>query len=160
MEIKSISKNLFRTSPNKIENSGSHTNPFGVNFKGNMISADVFETATKSNMASDLMERVSNRSKMVVSAIVGSINSVNQNISSRLNSVVSFGRRIKENAANLCKYLNETKLTINIGLSEKTSNDLFRMDLWSQGAYSINKLKKRPVSELESMLEEAVAARV
>lgn len=160
MEIKSISKKIFRTTPNKIESNSAQTNPFGVNFKGNMISADVFETTAKSNAALNLVEKVSNRSKMVISTIVGSINSVNQNISSRLNSVVSFGRRIKENAANICKYLNETKLVVNIDLSEKQASDLFKLDFWSQGAYSVNSLKKRTTSELQNMLEEAIAARV
>lgn len=160
MEIKSISKKIFRTSPNKVESNSSHTNPFGVNFKGNMISADVFETTAKSDAALNLVEKVSNRSKMVISAIVGSINSVNQNISSRFNSIVSLGKRIKEKASNAYRYLNETNLVVNIGLSKNNTNDLFKLDFWSQGAYSINNLKKKTTSELGEMLEETIAARV
>lgn len=153
MQIKSISEKIFRTSPNKIESNSNQTNPFGVNFKGKMINADVFETA-KPSLVANLSEKVSNRSKMITSAIVGSIGDVNQAISRRLDSIVSFGKRMGEKAGNLWAKLNDTKLVINIGNNE----DLFRLNL-PEPKYRISNLKKLEISDLGSMFEEAVAAR-
>lgn len=127
MEIKSISQKIFRTSPKVNENNASHTNPFGVNFKGKMISADVFESAEKTGIVSNIAEKVGNKCKMLTSAIVGSIGDMNSAISSRLNSVVDFGRRVKENINGLglnisgglsrtWDYLNNTNLFITMGL--------------------------------------------
>lgn len=132
MEIKSISKKIFKAAPNRIESNSNQTNPFGVNFKGKMITADVFEPAVNK---SSLAEKVSSKSKMVASAIVGSINDVNQAISKRLNSIVDFGKRIKENTAanisnvkdNLSKawsYINNTNLFVTMGL--KNNDNLYR----------------------------------
>lgn len=163
MEIKSISQKIFRTSPSKVENNGSHTNPFGVNFKGNMISADVFESSEKQNAAQNVAFKgaemaVKAMNKIKASAFVGSLGDMASAVSARFNSVVDFGRRIKQKAGDICKYLNETKLTINIGLAENKTKDLFRMDFWSP-EYSVGALKKRSVSDLEAMFEEAIAAR-
>lgn len=104
MEIKSISQKIFKTSSAKIENS-KHTNPFGVNFKGNIISADVFESSEKADNVSfkgaEWAAKASGKCRMVASAIVGSIGDVTSAIKTRLNSVVDFGRRIKEGTTNL-----------------------------------------------------------
>lgn len=147
MEIKSISSisnKLFKTNANKVEkseNRSSHTNPFGVSFKGNIINADVFEEKN-----SGLTDR-QNRGKMLVSTLVGSINSINSSISKRLNSVVNFGRRIKESTTNAW---NQAR-SVDMGtfLSE-------RIPAFG-GTYSVNNLQKRPVSELEAMLQERLA---
>ncbi len=161
MEIKSISNKLFQPAKTKVENSGSQTNPFGVNFKGKMITADVFEPA-----ASKLSEKVANKGKLLTSAIVGSINDVNEAIGRRLNSVIEFGRRIKENTSRLAQntknsingawnYLNETKLVMNIGNSEplislRRINDSPNKEL----------LRQKNVSELEEMFTNLINARI
>lgn len=149
MEIKSISSisgKLFKTNSNKIEkceNRSSHTNPFGVSFKGNIINADVFEEN------SGLTER-QNRGKMLVSTLVGSINSINSSISKRLNSVVNFGRRVGETTANLWNHACKTDMTTFMGnISDKISLG---------GTYSVNKLQKRPVSELKALLTDKITA--
>lgn len=150
MEIKSISSisnKLFKTNANKIEkteNRSSHTNPFGVSFKGNIINADVFEEKN-----SGLTER-QNRGKMLVSTLVGSINSINSSISKRLNSVVNFGRRIGETTTNLWNQARGVDMsTFFAGLPDKMSA--------IGGAYSVNNLQKRPVSELEALLTDRLA---
>lgn len=140
MEIKSISAKLFRKSVNNSENRSNHTNPFGVSFKGNIINADVFE-----EKKSGLTEN-QNRGKMLVSTLVGSINAINSSISNRLNSVMNFGRRIKETTQNLWNQANSIDMTTFMG------NISDRIALG--GAYSVNNLQKRPVSELEGMLKE------
>lgn len=150
MEIKSISSisgKLFKTNANKVEkseNRSNHTNPFGVSFKGNIINADVFEEKN-----SGLTER-QNRGKMLVSTLVGSINSINSSIGRRLNSVVNFGRRIGETTVNLWNQARGIDMgTFFAGLPDKMSA--------LGGTYSVNNLQKRPVSELEAMLQERLA---
>lgn len=153
MEIKSISSisgKLFKTNANKIEkteNRSSHTNPFGVSFKGNIINADVFEEKN-----SGLTEN-QNRGKMLVSTLVGSINSINSSIGRRLNSVVNFGRKIAETTTNLWNQARNTDMTTFMGnISDNITNKIAL-----GGTYSVNNLQKRPVSELEALLTERLA---
>lgn len=139
MEIKSISSKIFRAAPRATEQ--NHTNPFGVSFKGNMVTADVFTSTTPK-----LAEKVSNKGRMVVSAIVGSMNDFNSAMSARLNSVVSFGRRIKENATILWDKANNIEIhfdfmnTITTKMSEINR-------------YGVENLRRNnSVSDLEGML--------
>lgn len=110
MEIKSISQKIFRTSPNKTENNhnkvdSNHTNPFGVNFKGNIIQADVFDKSEKSSISfkgAEIAAKVANKGKIWSSAMVGALNmNINEAMSKMLNPVKSFGRKVKENALNV-----------------------------------------------------------
>jgi hypothetical protein len=142
MEIKNISARIFRTSLNKTGNNSNHTNPFGVSFKGNIINADVFEEKN-----SGLTER-ENKGKMLVSTLVGSINAIHSSIGRRLNSVVSFGRRIKETTTSLWDKAN------NVNMSDFLAA---RMPSF-EGTYSVKNLKERPVSDLEGMFKEKLAA--
>lgn len=150
MQIKNISERILTPALNKAKSVANHSNPFGVSFKGNIITADVFEGAKKSG----LVEKMANRGRLAMNAVVGSINSVNQSISTRLNSVASFGRRIKESAISAVKFLNESKIVFNIGGSE----GFMHLD-FVNGAYSVNNLMKRDVSDLRGELVEAIAAR-
>lgn len=163
MEIKSISQKIFRTSPSKTETNCSHTNPFGVSFKGNMISADVFETAAKkSNLTeglSGLAERVTNKSKMVTSAIVGSMGDMTSAISTRLNSVISFGKRIGENAVKAWSYINTKNLRMSLEIVERKSKELFNLDFMPETRYSVKNLMKLDAETLRGELVNAIAAR-
>jgi hypothetical protein len=140
MKIKSISGKLFRTNVNKSENRSNHTNPFGVSFKGNIINADVFE-----EKKSGLTENT-NRGKMLVSTLVGSINAINSSISNRLNSVVNFGRRIGETTRDL--WIQARGVDVGAVLANQLSFG---------GANSVSNLQKRPVSELETMFRDRLA---
>lgn len=140
MKIGAISQKIFRAKANEAENNSHQTNPFGVTFKGNMISADVFD-----KKKSDLNE---NQTKMFKSTLVGSISSFNSALSRRLNSVVSFGRRIKETTVGLWTQANN----IDMGdfLAERMPS--FR------SAYNVNNLKKLPVGELEAMFNDEISS--
>lgn len=141
MEIKSISNKIFRTSSNKVENNSNHSNPFGVSFKGNIINADVFEEKT-----SNLTEN-QNKGKMLVSTLVGSINAIHSSIGRRLNSVVSFGKRIKETTNNLWDKAN------NINMADFLTS---KMPAFS-GTYSVKRLQGRPIEELKGLFIEKLA---
>ena len=82
----------------KDERQEVHSNPFGINFKGNVLAADVFESskAKETNSSSNPFAQMSNKSKMVASAVVGSMNSFNEAFRSRINSIISFGRQVKD----------------------------------------------------------------
>ena len=59
---------------NKTVGNKFSTNPFGVSFKGNVIQADVFESAKKVASKTGLMER----GKLFASAVVSGINNFNE----------------------------------------------------------------------------------
>ena len=72
------------------------SNPFSAtSFKGNVLTADVFETkATKKN-------------KLTYSAFVGSINDAFPTFRKGIESVVAFGNRMKEGVSSVCHKLHE-----------------------------------------------------
>lgn len=128
-----------------------HSNPFGINFKGNVLTSDVFET-TKAKEAKASQElfptftKLTNKSKMVASAFVGGMNSFNDAFRSRINSIVSFGRQVRENISNSWERAKNTEITVDFkGLVESISSRF-------NNTYSVNNLIKRPVDDLGSML--------
>ena len=144
MRIGSISKNLFETKQKQTENS-NHTNPFGVSFRGNIVAADVFEES-KSSINSK-------PGKIKASTLVGSINSA---LSARLNSVVSFGRRMKERTTDFWSMANNTE--INLDMNRIANYLKVNIAPSFTSAYNINNLRRRPVSELDDMLQQELAA--
>lgn len=158
MEIKSISQKIFRTSPSKTE--GNHSNPFGVNFKGNIIQADVFDKSEKSGISfkgAEIAAKVANKGKLWSSAIVGSINNANEAMRKILNPVASFGRTIKENALRVKTNAIQMKDKA-VGLCKDFANTSLRMDIDFIN-YSQKNLGKRSKDELGGMLENLIAAR-
>lgn len=130
------SLNVFKNFQAKRASEKKHSsNPFGLSFKGNMLQADVFQV--KKQDGPSLKQRVGEKSKLAVSAFVGTINNIG-------NKFVSFGRAIK----NQYKKLNEIEISFK-GIADKFKND----------KYSVNNLMKMPVNELESMMREQIALR-
>lgn len=115
------------------------TNPFAAtSFKGNVLTADVFETKDKPGMAN----------KLKASALVSSISSMGSKIHAGLESVVSFGNRIKDNVVEGWNRLNEIEISIaNPVKSIRESWDAMLDNRMVQN-YS-----KQSTSELESMLK-------
>lgn len=181
MEIKSVSKKLFRATP-KIEKNSNHTNPFGVNFQGNMIKADVFETEAKANLVNKISEAGRGiKGKLAESALVGSLGNMSAAISQRLNSVVSFGRRIAENTTKFVEdaskmgenaakslkdawtFANTHNLKATFDIVERKSRGLFQLDILDK-TWSVDTLKgmekEGEMSQLESMFAEVVNNKV
>lgn len=166
MEIKSISQKIFRSAPQNTENRSSQTNPFGASFNGTILKADVFSSSASVAKKSQIIDKVSNRSKMVMSTIVGSFGAFNQKISSRLNSVVNFGRNIKSKASDAWRYLsnknasealsetlgylNDTKVFMHLGKSD--SKPLLEIKL-PDTTYKSKNLSKLSIAELEPMFK-------
>lgn len=133
----------------KDERQEVHSNPFGINFKGNILASDVFESSKKkaeeASSSSNPFMKMSNKSKMVASAVVGSMNSFNESFRSRINSIISFGRQIKENISNSWEKAKNTEISFDFkGLAESISSRF-------NNQYSVNNLLKQPVSDLSEM---------
>lgn len=143
---------IFRakTSQNnqEMQNTSKASNPFGVSFKGNVIHADVFEK-TKIVNGESLKNKVANRGKLIVSALVGNMNNFNDSIKSRMNSIVSFGKQIKERTAETFHKIAHTE--INFRAMGKSIKNTF------VNPYSVKNLSKQPVGDLERMLQEELA---
>lgn len=147
MEIKSISQKIFKTNSVNSENKSNHTNPFGVNFKGNMINADVFEPSfegTKETLAQKAANKLSGvRNKLSDAMNVGSINSF---ISKKVDAVVDFGKRISEGVS---KLWNEAKsYEVNLHIYD---------NLKQERNYSKVVLRENPTIHIESLLKKDLA---
>lgn len=146
MQIGKIS--LHTTKLNKSTNANKNaetrqlsTNPFGVSFKGNVIQADVFEGANKNNIAQNITEK----GKLFASAVVSGINNFNESFKSRMNSVVSFGKKITTNVFDTIEKIGNTEISFDMnGIKNK---------LFPDRQYSVKNLTNRPASELKDMWE-------
>ena len=148
MKISTTKFELFRPL-SKQERQEVHSNPFGINFKGNVLAADVFESSKAketNSTSSNPFAKISGKSKMIASAMVGSMNSFNEAFRSRINSIISFGRQIKDNIANSWEYAKNTEIKLDFkGLTESIASKF-------NNKYSVNNLLKQRVDDLGAML--------
>ena len=119
------------------------TNPFGVSFKGNVIQADVFE---KNNNAEKQSNNIAERGKLFASAVVSGINNFNESFKSRMNSVISFGKKVTADVCDTLERIGNTEINFNM---EGIKNTLF-----PDRQYSVKNLSNRPVDELKTMWQE------
>jgi len=152
ISINSTSKNIFRAATKRVEN--NQTNPFGVSFKGKILTADVFENKQAKKINFTGISSI--KSKMLSSAIVGSINDFASEISTRLNSIANFGRRIRQNASSIGNQISETWNRADAWWESIRQREV--MDLVKSGMsrfkdeYSVSNLLKQPVANIEEML--------
>jgi len=107
LSIPSIRERLFNTSKHEQTTQRNNTNPFAATtFKGNVLTADVFESSTKQSQPAFT-------GKLKASALVGSISGIGEKFQNIINSVVGFGTRIKENVVNGWNKLNGIEISFN-----------------------------------------------
>lgn len=149
MEIGKI-VNIGKTLTPKQESTKTlSTNPFGVSFKGSVIQADVFESSN-----SGVTNKISQKSKMFASAIVGGINNFNEAFKARMNSVVSFGRKISQNVSDTLNRWSNIEVSLNINdFAETVKNKMF-----PDSQYKVKNLAKKSASELGDLLQAAMSA--
>ena len=117
------------------------SNPFAsTSFKGNVLTADVFETKPVS------------KNKLTLSAFVGSINDAFPTYRKAIESVVAFGNRMKEGVATVANKINEIGSmeipTIDfLGAGRSIKSTFYSM----MDSYSVQKLKKCDVNALDEM---------
>lgn len=147
IKISQSSFNLFRPM-SKDERQEAHSNPFGINFKGNVLAADVFESSKAKESKSagtNPFAQMSNKSKMAASAVVGSMNSFNEAFRSRMNSIISFGRQVKDSISSSWEKAKNTEISLDFrGLAETISSKF-------NNQYSVSNLSKQPVDDLGAM---------
>lgn len=160
MEIGKISLHRTKAAENiavkkQQRTSNLTSNPFGVSFKGNVIQADVFETSNKSAQGNGIVEK----SKLFASAVVGGINNFNESFKSRMNAIVSFGKKITTNVFDTIERIGNTELTFDMsGLNMSMSG--LKDRLFPDRQYSVKNLAARPVEDLRGLwtgLTEATA---
>lgn len=147
ISIAKVTPNIFKTQSTDSQKS-NHSNPFGINFKGNVLAADVFESSKpkEKEATGNPFAGASEKSKLFASAIVGNINSFNNAFKSRMNAVISFGRQVKENIANSWEKAKNTEISFDFNALTESIATKFN------SPYSVNNLSKRSVNDLEAML--------
>ena len=114
------------------------TNPFGVSFKGNVIQADVFQ-----NNAQKAMKNSGEKGKLFASAVVSGINNFNEAFKSRIDAVVSFGKKVTSNVLESIEKIGSKEIKFDF---EGIKNRLF-----PDREYSVKNLSNKPVDDLRSM---------
>ncbi len=123
------------------------SNPFAkTSFKGNVLSADVFESTTKA------AQTTLGKNKLTMSALVGSISDFGSKFKAGYESVIAFGGRMKEGVTNTWNKLNSIEISFE-GAGQAISSKVSSMFENN----SAKALSKRPVSELRTMLTDAIA---
>ena len=106
LSIPAIRERLFNTSRHESTTHRNSSNPFAASsFKGNVLTADVFESSTKKN------DQPSFTGKLKASALVGSISGIGEKFQNIINSVAAFGNRMKENVVNGWNKLNGIEIS-------------------------------------------------
>ena len=122
------------------------TNPFGVSFKGNVIQADVFESARKNLNANVIAEK----GKLFASAVVSGINNFNESFKARMNSIVSFGKKVTTNVFDTIERIGNTEITFDMtGIKNR---------LFPDRQYSVKNLATKSVDELKGLWQELTPA--
>lgn len=102
LSIPAIRERLFNTSKHEAATQRNSSNPFAASsFKGNVLTADVFESSTKKN------DQTNFTGKLKASALVGSISGIGEKFQNMINSVAVFGNRVKDSVVNGWNKLNE-----------------------------------------------------
>ncbi len=117
------------------------TNPFGVSFKGNVIQADVFESGK--NNIEKTTNSIAEKGKLFASAVVSGINNFNESFKSRVNSIVSFGKKVTTDVCDTIERIGNTEITFDM---ESIKNKLF-----PDRQYSVKNLSNQPVEDLKTM---------
>lgn len=140
--------NIINIGKNKQQNSSTHSNPFGVSFKGNIIGADVFvnEKKIESNIAKPL-----NKMKLFFSAIINGNNIFNDKIKQSINKVSDFALRIKNETkalfTNASNKIKETMSNVAESMSIKPKEGSFKY----YSKMSVNELEEEFTNEISNM---------
>ena len=154
LSIPAIRERLFNTSKHEHTTQRS-TNPFAASsFKGNVLTADVFESSTPKFTG-----------KLKASTLVGSISGIGERFQNIINSVVAFGVRVKENVVNGWNKLEGIEISFN-PLKERMSSTYNYVkeamnkpisEMFSGGISSKQVAKMTDMTEARNLLKDNVA---
>lgn|SRR5574344_968529 len=156
---------FFKVQKSKAEKTqGTHSNPFGANFNTNVIQADVFQSQMK------------NSTKTSPFAIFNeNLDKVKNSLNVQKENVVSFGKNITKGVSDAWKKANNIEISFDFStlknkismINDKFKNFNMKDKLASVGnyisekvslldAYSVERLKQKPVSELRDRLAKEI----
>lgn len=140
--------NIINIGKSKQASNSTHSNPFGVSFKGNIIGADVFvsESKIESSIAKPL-----NKMKLFFSAIISGNNIFNEKIRQSMSKVSDFALRIRRETtelfANASNKIKETMSSIAENMSIKPKEGSLRY----YSKMSVSELENELTSEISNM---------
>lgn len=139
---------IKRLAPSKVNNKAENpfaSNPFGISFKGKILQADMFEQSVKPSVKENILQK----GKMVASAVVGSLTEFKSAATQKFEPVIEFGRKIKAHTSELINTIHKFDLTqFKVPTISKTKSE--------QASKEIEKLKIKPIDELEEMLTQEI----
>lgn len=158
LSIPSIRERLFNTSRHE-QTTQRSSNPFSASsFKGNVLTADVFESSTKQSQPAFT-------GKLKASTLVGSISGIGEKFQHMINSVVEFGVRAKESVVNYWNKLEGIEISFN-PLKERmistynSAKNLMKSpinEMFSTGISSKHVAKMEDMTEARQLLKDNVA---
>ena len=158
LSIPSIRERLFNTSKHE-QTTQRSSNPFAASsFKGNVLTADVFESSTKQNQPKFT-------GKLKASTLVGSISGIGEKFQNIINSVVNFGVRIKENVVNGWNKLEGIEISFNplknrissVYHSVKEAMNTPISEVFNHGISAKQVAKMEDMTQARKLLEDNVA---
>lgn len=144
LSISGIRERIFNNTKHE-QTVARSSNPFAqTSLKGNVLTADVFESSKQENQSS---ASIPAKSKLYLSAMVGSINNFGSRLHEKLNkgveSVVSFCGRISNNVSNTWKEMQNTEIKFDIFDNMRDAlrpgirkNDIAKMELSNEEIYN------------------------
>lgn len=152
LSVSSIRERIFNTSKHESVTQRNSSNPFAASsFKGNVLTADVFESSNK---------KVNNTpnftGKLKASALVGSISGIGEKFQHMINSVVEFGNRIKENVEILFTPAKEKVISMYNSTKEVLGTSV--TDLISSKTSARSVAKMEDMTMARQMMSDSVAA--
>ena len=159
LSIPSIRERLFNTSKHE-QTTQRSSNPFSAStFKGNVLTADVFESSTKQNQPTF-------NGKLKASTLVGSISGIGERFQNIINSVVQFGVRMKESVVNGWNKLEGIEISFNplkermVSAYNHTKEMLSTpiSEMFSTGISSKQVAKMEDMTEARQLLQNHVTA--
>ena len=160
LSIPSIRERLFNTSKHETTTQRNSSNPFAASsFKGNVLTADVFESSAKKN------DQPSFTGKLKASALVGSISGIGERFQNMINSVAAFGNRMKDSVVNGWNKLNELgNIEISFAPAKEKAVSIYNSvkdsvtDLITSGITSKSVAKMEDMTAARQLLNDNVAA--
>lgn len=150
LSIAKIGQRIFNATKHE-QNVARSTNPFAAStFKGNVLTADVF-AASKPSVA----EKVSSKSKLMYSALVGSISGIGERINHGVESIVSFCGRMRDGVVGFWNKMNDIEISLdfaNAGQSIKNRWNAMQDEHMIQKYMAMPAGKVEGKDSLESML--------
>ena len=155
LSVSSIRERIFNTSKHESVTQRNSSNPFAASsFKGNVLTADVFESSSKKASSN-----INFTGKLKASALVGSISGIGEKFQHIISSVVDFGNRAKDYAVNCWNKLNSVEISfapMYNSIKETMKTPISDLISSEKSVRSVSKMQD--MSAARNLLSDSVAA--